>query len=252
MNHHHHHHHHGPEVQDPATANKDHFNKTAHEYNDMPGAREAAKGVADAVLQLYPFDKNTTTLMDFACGGGLVSLALAPHAKSIVGVDISQGMLDQYIKTNAAYAESISTVCTNLLENPEDPGELSGKKFDVILCSLAFHHFPSTEDATRILASFLNPGGALIVAEFNKFPVMPGHAGHGHGHGASDADAQGSDAGGTDVKPAFVVSMSPIGPDELGKLFEGAGLTDLSFAPMLDVELFGEPSRILVGKGTKL
>ncbi|KAI5984005.1 hypothetical protein EDD15DRAFT_2312577 [Pisolithus albus] len=34
--------------------------------------------------------------MDFACGTGLISRELAPHAKSIVGVDISQNMVDMY------------------------------------------------------------------------------------------------------------------------------------------------------------
>lgn len=34
-----------------------------------------------------------------------------------------------------------------------------------IQCSLAYHHFSSIEDTTRVLAALLNPAGALLVAD---------------------------------------------------------------------------------------
>ncbi|KAM5542801.1 hypothetical protein V8D89_003762 [Ganoderma adspersum] len=48
--------------------------------------------------------------------------------------------------------------------------ELDGLKFDLAVCSASFHHFPSLEDMSRLLASFLKPGGALVVADIKAAP----------------------------------------------------------------------------------
>ena len=70
---------------------------------------------------------------------GLVSKQLAPFCKHIVGVDISQGMVDQFNKHTEM--QNMKAVCTEL---KGEPGELGDEKFDVIvvcrfellLCSL--------------------------------------------------------------------------------------------------------------------
>lgn len=69
-----------------------------------------------AILQAYPFDKEATVVLDYACGTGkqsvqdlllvatkapspgIVARSLAPHCKTLIGVDISQGMVDEFNK----------------------------------------------------------------------------------------------------------------------------------------------------------
>lgn len=65
-----HHHPHPHAHGDVAAANRDHFDKTAHTYDDQPGALEAARRVSAAMLKLYPFNEDTTTVLDYACGTG--------------------------------------------------------------------------------------------------------------------------------------------------------------------------------------
>jgi len=66
---------------------------------------------------------------------GLVSKELVPHVKSILGVDISQGMVDQYnkrVRDEGIPFEKMHAVRCEL-EGKE--GELEGSKFDVIFVS---------------------------------------------------------------------------------------------------------------------
>jgi hypothetical protein len=64
---------------------------------------------------------------------GLISSQLAPHTASIVGVDISQGMVDLYnrrVSNQGITPDEMKAVCVELRGVP---GELDDAKFDVIV-----------------------------------------------------------------------------------------------------------------------
>ena len=66
---------------------------------------------------------------------GLISRELAPYSRSILGVDISQAMVDEYnlrVFNQGIPPEEMRAVCAEL-EGKE--GELGGQKFDVIVVS---------------------------------------------------------------------------------------------------------------------
>lgn len=56
-----------------------------------------ADAMADSILRTYDFTPETLVL-DFACGPGQVGMRLAPHAKQIIGMDISDKMTELYNK----------------------------------------------------------------------------------------------------------------------------------------------------------
>ena len=67
---------------------------------------------------------------------GLISKYLFPHVKTIVGVDISQGMVDQYnlrIQREGIPLEKMRAVRAEL---EGKAGELDDMKFDVIVVSV--------------------------------------------------------------------------------------------------------------------
>ncbi|TDL15749.1 S-adenosyl-L-methionine-dependent methyltransferase [Rickenella mellea] len=153
------------QLPDHLKFNREHFDGIAHKYDEHPMAAKLASHTSSAMLASYPFDEETTSVLEFACGTGLVSRELAPHAKVIVGVDISQGMVDQYnlrVSNQGISAEEMHAECVEL---KGEEGELGGQKFDVVVCAQAYHHFPSIESVTKILAFFLKPGGALLVVD---------------------------------------------------------------------------------------
>jgi 2-polyprenyl-3-methyl-5-hydroxy-6-metoxy-1,4-benzoquinol methylase len=87
------HHHH-----EYAKANAEHFSQQASTYRSELSL-ELAKRIAGVILKNYTFDSNKTEVLDFACGPGLIAFELLPHAKSIVGADLAQGMVDVFNHT---------------------------------------------------------------------------------------------------------------------------------------------------------
>lgn len=84
----------------------------------------------------YMFDEDRTSVLDYACGTGQISRELAPYARRIVGVDISQGMIDQFNKRlyeQGVPPEEMSAVRAQL-RGVE--GELEGERFDVVVVSI--------------------------------------------------------------------------------------------------------------------
>ncbi|KAK2464119.1 hypothetical protein APHAL10511_003867 [Amanita phalloides] len=159
--------HHG-HASDIAEANRQHFDNFASQVHQLPGIVELTQNCVREILKAYPFKEGETVAMDFACGTGLIARELVPHVKSILGVDISQGMLDEFerlTRDNNVLPEKMHAVRCDL-EGKE--GELDGTKFDVIFCASSYHHFESIDKVTSILAYFLKPGGTLIVLDFEK------------------------------------------------------------------------------------
>jgi SAM-dependent methyltransferase len=102
----------------------------------------------------------------------LISFNLLPHAKKIIGLDTSQGMLDVYEQKAAmdeVAASKLSTMCIDILSMSESEIPQEVRDVDVVVCSMAYHHIDDIKGATRVLASLLRKGGHLLV-----FDLMEG------------------------------------------------------------------------------
>lgn len=215
--------------QEVERANEEFFNDPAAErLFYTPEAQETARLVSAAMLKAVPFDKQKTVVMDFACGVGLISQQLAPKAKSIIGVDISQRMVDIYndrAKEQNLFPDERKAVRVDRLV--ENETQLEGISFDVIVCASSYHHFPSIVDVTRVLVSYLKPGGSLLVADMAKseYPMLQAHhpVPHKSGFDAEDMRA----------------------------VFEAARLHSFSFAEVATVEFTGHPVTMFLASGKK-
>ncbi|CAA7260916.1 unnamed protein product [Cyclocybe aegerita] len=234
---HHGHDHHHDQHKDYAAANKEHFTAQLSDF-DNPKYTELARRAAAAMRKQYAFDEESTVLMDFACGAGHISRQLAPHTKSIVGVDITQAAVDLYnqrVSNQGIPPEEMRAVCVEL--KGED-GELDGLKFDVIICSMSYHHFESVEDITRTLSFFLKPGAALLVLDIlNTLEGNPDPSG----------------AGKTLFDEKFhhiVAHTSGFKEDQIRSMYEGAGLTCAMFDTM-KARYHGQDRAFFLAKGIK-
>ena len=169
--HHHHHHHdhdHDSNDTDGASlvhANAAHFDAEANATDDSPMRLEVARRLARALRAAYAFDEDGTTVMDYACGtgasplraspapilappspsltavvpaAGLVSRALAPHARVLVGVDVSQGAVDRYnlrVANQGIPPAEMRAVCAELRGDAQELAALGGERFDVVIVS---------------------------------------------------------------------------------------------------------------------
>src|SRR4051812_31659080 len=74
----------------------------------------------DRLIARYCPNHQQADVLDFACGTGRILRFLRPRVKTLVGVDISQAMLDRA----AAKVSDTKLICADIVANPQDvPGE---------------------------------------------------------------------------------------------------------------------------------
>ncbi|KAH9484055.1 putative methyltransferase C1347.09 [Psilocybe cubensis] len=233
MSHHHHDHGHqhphihGSDSKDYATANKEHYADAASSQEN-PKWIELAKRSAQAILARYPFDEESTSVMDFACNRGLLSREIAGYTKLLIGVDISQTPVDlfnEHVSNQGIPPDEMRAVCVEL---KGEEGELDGLKFDVIT---------SIDDITKTLAFFLKPKGVLFVVD-----VTP-------------KESDGISASDNNLFPEkfhhVVAHQHGLSESAIRTAFDGAGLLSFSFEPISSVKVHEREATLFIAKGVK-
>jgi len=103
----------------------------------------------------------TMRILDLGCGPGIVSAALAPHAREVVGFDLTPEMLE---KARQRFREAGLTNARFELGRAEQLPFADGT-FDAVVTRLTLHHFP---DPRRVIAEAVRvtrPGGRAVVAD---------------------------------------------------------------------------------------
>ncbi|MGH3877509.1 MAG: class I SAM-dependent methyltransferase [Actinophytocola sp.] len=98
-------------------------------------------------------------VLDFGCGAGRLTQALAEHADEVVGVDVSPPMLEQARQLDA------SGRCTFVLNESQDLRQFPAGSFDLVYSELVLQHLPEPvidgylAEFVRVLA----PGGVALL-----------------------------------------------------------------------------------------
>ncbi|HMA35941.1 MAG TPA: class I SAM-dependent methyltransferase [Chloroflexia bacterium] len=104
--------------------------------------------------------------LDFGCGVGRVTRALAPRFQECVGVDISAQMIQLARQLNADRPN-----CTFVLNTAADLAAFPDRSFDLVYCNLVLMHLPSPALAGHYIGEFLRliREGGLVVFELPYF-----------------------------------------------------------------------------------
>lgn len=99
--------------------------------------------------------------VDVAPGGGHSALAIAPHVRQVLAVDITWPMLQ------AARAFTQEQGITNIRWVQGDGARLplADAQVDLITCRVALHHFSDQAAAIQEWARCLKPGGRLVLVD---------------------------------------------------------------------------------------
>jgi ubiquinone/menaquinone biosynthesis C-methylase UbiE len=112
-------------------------------------------------LLLEAEPKSSDVVLDVATGAGFTALAFAPKVASVIGVDVSTGMLEQAKKN--VEAEKITNVSFQEASAEELPFDHS--TFDIVTCRIAAHHFVNIAAFAAEAFRVLKPSGRLVIAD---------------------------------------------------------------------------------------
>ncbi|KAF2017429.1 S-adenosyl-L-methionine-dependent methyltransferase [Aaosphaeria arxii CBS 175.79] len=194
-----------------AEANKKYFDLIADAYDSKPWfakvnnqttafIHEHLDWVGLPFTEVSGSSSNGISLLDYACGPGLMSRIFAPYVTVTRGIDIAPNMVATY-NARAQAAElpesKIKAVLGNIFSD-EQSSELQKPEyhnFDLATVGFGFHHFEDVTESARRLKERLRPGGVLIITDFleggdlkadeegNPIPASEGdHTGHIHYH----------------------------------------------------------------------
>jgi predicted TPR repeat methyltransferase len=93
-------------------------------------------------------------VLDAGCGTGLCGAAVAPFARRLVGVDISEGML-AHAKDKNVYQRLVKAELTEYLRD-------NSETFDLIVSSDTLVYFGDLKDLIAAFAKALRPNGLLV------------------------------------------------------------------------------------------
>lgn len=142
----------------PARSAKEQFDRQATHYNAQwnQWSEESLRWLLEHA-NLQPTD----TLLDIATGTGFTALAFAPHVASVVGLDVSSGMLAQ--ATERAREQGLANV--TFVEGAAEAIPFGDSAFTLVTCRIAPHHFLSVPKFVAEAARVLSPGGRFLLAD---------------------------------------------------------------------------------------
>ena len=138
------------------------FDARASTWDEDPGRLQLAADIFSAIEKQIPLQPGFAAL-DYGCGTGLLTFALAPRVRRITAVDSSRGMLDRL----AQKQQSSGLLNIDLLQSDFSTHPLPSGAYDLLTTAMTLHHVANVEQILRQFFSLLAPGGFLALADLD-------------------------------------------------------------------------------------
>ncbi len=103
----------------------------------------------------------TDTMLDVACGGGIVVCAFAPHVRHATGIDLTPAMLER--ARRLAQESGLDNVSFEQGDAQALP--YPDATFDIVVTRFSFHHFLDPLAVLREMRRVTAPGGRIAVVD---------------------------------------------------------------------------------------
>jgi ubiquinone/menaquinone biosynthesis C-methylase UbiE len=106
------------------------------------------------------------TVLDVACGPGLVACAFARHAEHVTGIDITEAMIEQArLRQQEQGLHNVHWQVGNAVPLP-----FADDTFSLVITRYSFHHFQEPASSLAEMIRVCRPGGRVMVADVAMMP----------------------------------------------------------------------------------
>ncbi|WDD91787.1 methyltransferase domain-containing protein [Burkholderia sp. FERM BP-3421] len=136
------------------------FSRQAVPFAALPGHSTSIRTLID-LCEL----NGTETVLDVACGPGLVANAFAEHAAHVTGLDLTPDMIEEARRRQPATLDNLDWRVGDIRALP-----FADASFSVVLTRYTFHHFLDPQAALREMMRVCRPGGRILIADIVQQP----------------------------------------------------------------------------------
>ncbi len=111
------------------------------------------------LLSLIP--EQATSILDVGCGMGRLTARVTRGDREVVGIDLSEGMIERARQKSKPDAE-LAFICDDFLTH-----DFGVRRFDCIITAAALHHI-SLDQAIPKLVGLLESGGRLVIHDMRS------------------------------------------------------------------------------------
>lgn len=133
------------------------FNQAAADWDKGDMRQNIAHAVFQTITSRIAL-LDSMNIMDFGAGTGLLSFKIAPMVKSVVGIDLSEKMLEQLEAKNSVNLQ-VKAICQDIVTQPLD------EQFHGIVSSMAMHHVEDTAALFKTFYHHLKRDGFIAIAD---------------------------------------------------------------------------------------
>lgn len=111
-------------------------------------------------------------VLDVGCGGGLLSEAMARDGASVLGLDLSEALVDiAKLHRLESRQAGVALDLDYRVQSVESLADEAPGRFDAVTCMEVLEHVPDPGAIIEACARLLRPGGLLVLSTINRTPV---------------------------------------------------------------------------------
>ncbi|QKJ23196.1 class I SAM-dependent methyltransferase [Poseidonibacter lekithochrous] len=132
------------------------FSKQAVPFTTIEGHYDSV----DTIISMCEL-KSYHKVLDIACGTGIVTCEFAKHAKEVIGLDITEGMLNQARKLQKE--KELNNI--NFRNSNVEVLPFEDNSFDIVFTRYSFHHFLDTQKVFDEMLRVCKKDGKIIIVD---------------------------------------------------------------------------------------
>lgn len=139
------------------------FDEAAKTWDKKQSSIDSSNASVEDLLKNIKL-KNNAKILDYGCGTGFIGFALKNETNSVIGMDYSDGMVEQFNKKAKEFElTNIKAIKHNMNEE-----ELPKNEFDLIISSMTMHHIKDTNMFFRKCKEALRNDGIICINDLDK------------------------------------------------------------------------------------